>query len=267
MRPLYEKKENNLEIHVKKNRHFIPHIHNSFECILVDTGSLELGIGTELYHMEPGDFAVVFPGLIHHYQSFGEVSGHGIYLLGSPAICGTNLEVMQSSMPLFPVVSAADLDPDISYMMKRLVNELGSGEASFISKYYVQIILARYIQAVDLTERPRTSDGDLVYRVVSYVAAHFTEEITLTGMASDLYVSPFELSRLFAATFHMNFNSYVNENRLDYAAALLSQTDEPITDIMFTSGFGSQRTFNRVFREKYHMTPREYRQQNGVLEA
>ena len=117
----------------------------------------------------------------------------------------------------------------------------------------------RYIQAVELTERPRTGDGDLVYRVVSYVAAHITEEITLTGMASDLYVSPFELSRLFASTFHMNFNSYVNENRLDYAASLLSQTDEPVTDVMYTAGFGSQRTFNRVFREKFHMTPREYR--------
>ena len=32
-----------------------------------------------------------------------------------------------------------------------------------------------------------------------------------------------------------------------------------ITDICLDAGFDSQRTFNRVFRERYRMTPREYR--------
>ena len=36
-------------------------------------------------------------------------------------------------------------------------------------------------------------------------------------------------------------------------------TDKSITDICLDAGFESQRTFNRVFREGYKVTSREYR--------
>ena len=36
-------------------------------------------------------------------------------------------------------------------------------------------------------------------------------------------------------------------------------TGKSITDICLDAGVESQRTFNRVFRERYRMTPREYR--------
>ena len=36
-------------------------------------------------------------------------------------------------------------------------------------------------------------------------------------------------------------------------------TDKSITDICLDAGFESQRTFNRVFRERYKVTSREYR--------
>ncbi|MBR1742310.1 MAG: AraC family transcriptional regulator, partial [Lachnospiraceae bacterium] len=39
----------------------------------------------------------------------------------------------------------------------------------------------------------------------------------------------------------------------------LNYTTLPITEIWLEAGFESQRTFNRVFKEKYHMSPREYR--------
>ena len=67
------------------------------------------------------------------------------------------------------------------------------------------------------------------------------------------------LSKVFSKTFHNNFNQYVNGTRLDYACALLEHTNQSVTEICMNSGFESQRTFNRVFVQKYHMTPREYR--------
>lgn len=60
------------------------------------------------------------------------------------------------------------------------------------------------------------------------------------------------------STFH-HFNQYLNEQRLNYVCVHLECTDKSITDISMDAGFESQRTFNRVFRERYKMTPREYR--------
>ena len=39
--------------------------------VYVTEGSVELGVGQELYHLEKGDFGIVFPNVIHHYQVFG----------------------------------------------------------------------------------------------------------------------------------------------------------------------------------------------------
>ena len=59
--------------------------------------------------------------------------------------------------------------------------------------------------------------------------------------------------------FQAYITSYVNGVRLNYAVSLLDSTNKPITEICFESGFESQRTFNRVFKERYKVTPSEYR--------
>ena len=79
-------------------------------------------------------------------------------------------------------------------------------------------------------------------------------------MAYELGVSKYVLSRVFSGTFHTNFCQYVNGIRLNYACAYLENTKDSITEISLECGFESQRTFNRAFKKKYRMTPREYRE-------
>ncbi|WP_268827717.1 helix-turn-helix domain-containing protein [Faecalicatena contorta] len=46
---------------------------------------------------------------------------------------------------------------------------------------------------------------------------------------------------------------------MDYACSLLQYSGRSITEILVSAGFDSPRTFNRVFHERFHMSPREYR--------
>ena len=107
----------------------------------------------------------------------------------------------------------------------------------------------------------------MVYKSVEYVAKNFRKKITLEQMAYDLGISKYVLSRVFSKTFHCNFTGYVNGVRLNYAISMLDGTKESITNICYDCGFESQRTFNRVFKERYRMTPREYRTKKHTLEA
>ena len=69
-----------MEIYEKQSVHYQPHIHRSMECIYVTRGTLELGIEENFQHMETGDFGIVFPNVIHHYQVFcREESGPTIF--------------------------------------------------------------------------------------------------------------------------------------------------------------------------------------------
>ena len=55
-------------------------------------------------------------------------------------------------------------------------------------------------------------------------------------------------------------NAFINNYRVDHAARLLSDTDEPIALIAEMSGFANRTSFNNKFRERFKMTPSEARQ-------
>ena len=53
--------------------------------------------------------------------------------------------------------------------------------------------------------------------------------------------------------------AFIDGYRVDHAARLLTSTDEPIALIAEMSGFANRTSFNERFRERYKMTPSEYR--------
>ncbi len=282
MYAVYEDLEE-FEIHKKKSNHVPPHVHTSVEIVYVTSGTQEVGVGQELYHMEAGDVAVVFPDLIHHYQVFSTGKNRQIVMQANPVLAGSYLKTLQQLAPKQPIVKAADVHEDVVYAFDRLAQmkiaklyprknirmtpaPTRTGEKlpvdpndEVIHQAYLQIILARLLPRLTLVERTEMESNDLIFRTVSYIAQHFTEEMTLTSMAADLYVSPYALSRIFSSTFHTNFNQYLNNSRLQYVTYLLKYTDQSITEAYENAGFESQRTFNRVFKDNFHMSPRDYR--------
>mgnify|MGYP003501291062 CR=1 FL=1 len=77
---VYENRTDGIVVEWKKTVHFPPHLHEAIEVVYVTDGDIELGVGQELYHMDEGDFAIVFPNVIHHYQVFGKKENKVIFL-------------------------------------------------------------------------------------------------------------------------------------------------------------------------------------------
>lgn len=241
----------------RKPRHQPPHLHNAMEIVCVTKGTLELGVGQELYLMETGDIGVVFPDVIHHYQVFSSEVNEAVFINAPQMIFGRFENVLRNNAPQYPVVKS-DVIPDEVYRAVESIIDTGQNDI-WVVQAYLQIILARCIPMMKLVEKSKVGSDDIIYRTVSYISANFNKSISLDGMAHDLGVSKFALSRLFSKTFHSSFNQYVNEARLGYACQRIETTDDTLTEISMDSGFGSLRTFNRVFKEKYRLTPSEYR--------
>ena len=254
---LYEKKDENLHMVHKESVHFPPHLHSGLEMVYVTRGSLVLGIGCEMYQMEKGDFAIVFPNLIHHYQVFGEGRKEAFYIVPQMNLTGCFMEELQKKYPVNPVIKKENVHPDIYRSILQLYKE--EVRNPIIEQAHTQIILTRSMSCFELMSRESLENDDIIYQTVMYMAKKFKEDINLDTMAKELCVSKYVLSRIFSSTFHTNFNQYLNEQRLNHAVSMLEYTDWSITDICLESGFQSQRTFNRAFQEKYKKTPREYK--------
>lgn len=263
----YETLDERFLIFAKRSEHAPPHVHKHFEFILVTEGTLELGIGTEFFHMEKGDFAVVFPGLVHHYQVFEKGRRRSIYLLVDPAFIGTVQELAAQQCPADPVIKAKDQHPDIAYAMKELLREKDGTGLDDARRILTQLLLARARPHYRMIGKSDVGGVDLVYQVVAYMAAHYNEDLSLPQVAHELGVNQFAVSRVFSHTFHSNFNRYLNKLRLDRASELLLYTDHSITDICYYCGFESQRTFNRAFKERFRESPREFRRRRPPLDG
>lgn len=258
---VYENRENKVVLEWKVSTHVSPHLHEAMEIVYVTDGTVELGVGQELYHMNTGDFAIVFPNVIHHYQVFGNGLNKAMYLFAEPMLFPAYAEGLQKYSPEFPIISKENVHLDIVNAMKSLADLKEYN--NMLVQAYVQIILVHVFSEMKMVTKDSIGENNLIYNAVEYVAKNFREEISLDKMASDLGVSKYVLSRMFSKTFHCNFTKYVNGIRLNYASSILEYTQEPITNICLDCGFESQRTFNRVFKERYKMTPREYRNRSN----
>lgn len=69
------------------------------------------------------------------------------------------------------------------------------------------------------------------------------------------------MSHKFAKIFGMSFSSYCNRLRLEDARCLLLMTEQSISDIALSSGFGDVSYFIRLFKEHYGVSPLKYRKQ------
>ena len=90
-------------------------------------------------------------------------------------------------------------------------------------------------------------------------------ELTLTTLAVKLNIHPHDLSRIINVGMEKNFSDFINEFRVrEVARKMQDPANNRLTllGIAYESGFNSQRTFNRVFKEMTGKTPVEYK--NGL---
>lgn len=84
-------------------------------------------------------------------------------------------------------------------------------------------------------------------------------ELLVGDLAKEMGVSRTILFNKMKALTGLGPNDFIRELRLHRAAQLLANTDHSITDISYMVGINGSRYLARCFKEKYGMTPSEYR--------
>ncbi|MBR4058640.1 MAG: response regulator [Lachnospiraceae bacterium] len=110
--------------------------------------------------------------------------------------------------------------------------------------------------AVDTLE-----DSDiLVNRAISYIQAHYTEDISREDVADAVFLSAAHFSRIFKQKTGTSFINYLTSLRMQKTAELLS-TNIKINEIANKVGYQSRNRLAINFRQYTGYTPTEYRKQ------
>jgi AraC family transcriptional regulator, regulatory protein of adaptative response / DNA-3-methyladenine glycosylase II len=120
--------------------------------------------------------------------------------------------------------------------------------------------------------RPELAPGlapvDAVARLARSAARLMEEDglsdRTVADLAAALGISDRHLRRVFAAEFGVSPVQYLQTRRLLLAKSLLADTPLSVTDVAMSSGFGSIRRFNHLFRDRYRLAPSQLRKKGSA---
>lgn len=85
------------------------------------------------------------------------------------------------------------------------------------------------------------------------------EALTLKKLSQKLGYSEFYVTRKFKEISGIHFRTYLRERKLAFALKEIRDTDKSLLDIALNFGFSSHEAFTRAFKNKYSITPSEYR--------
>lgn len=115
-------------------------------------------------------------------------------------------------------------------------------------------------KGIRLKLRSRKELPDFLKAGLDYMNRYFrNSDLSLESVAEHAAVSVSHFGWSFKKHLNILFNHYLLDLRMSEAEKLLSQTDKKVSEIAILSGFGSLSHFNRVFKTRFHRSPRQYR--------
>lgn len=99
----------------------------------------------------------------------------------------------------------------------------------------------------------------LLDSIAVYMEENYSDDLIRDDLAKRIGMNKYKFSKEFNDRYGQSIKSYLNNIRVKKAADLLKNHDINIGDIALSVGFGSIEHFNRVFREAYGISPKEYR--------
>lgn len=121
-----------------------------------------------------------------------------------------------------------------------------------------------YTMVIDFAEHVSKSKipSDIspeIYNCIQFVSQNTNQPIQVTDVAQHVGKSRSYLSRKFKAEMGFELSAFIMRCKLEEARSLLAFTEKSLADISSYLCFSSQSYFHNVFKKKYGITPKEYR--------
>ena len=99
----------------------------------------------------------------------------------------------------------------------------------------------------------------VVSSVKAYINENYSKDLSLDALGDAVNLHPVYLSRIFKEVTDINLSTYIADVRMRKAAEFLEETDLKVHEVMDKLGYRKRQHFTKLFKEKYGMTPKEYR--------
>jgi AraC family transcriptional regulator len=240
------------ELRHETRRKLPEHSHQlSYFCLLL-SGEYSEHLGQKSYAYSP--LTVMFhpPGLTH-WDEVGAGGGHFF----SIELETSWIERLQEHA-IVPTVVTPTQAGDLTWLGMRLFREFR--QPDFCSPLAVEgLVMAMLADVTRIRLHKERQKPAWLSQAMDLIHDQFSENLTIAGIASEVDIHPFHLSKVFRQFNHQSIGEFLNRLRIQFACRELANPERRLAEIAFASGFADQSHFTRVFKERTGMTPGAFR--------
>jgi AraC-like DNA-binding protein len=247
--------------------------HKYYELNLIASGHGKRIVGNNISTFENGDLILIGPDLPHgreFVQSGQNKLPECLTLIISETLINSGLtqfQELESIQRLFGralrgVAFKGNHLKEVAQQMEQL-KEMHDFE-SFIALLKLLKTLTEIEEQEIISLTPELPDSyfkdlDQVKTVYEFVMNNLQNTITLDTAAGLLNMAPGSFCRFFKKRTGKSFIQYVKDIRISHASRMLSDTELPVAQICFESGYNNLANFNFYFKSIMKLTPSAYR--------
>ncbi len=255
---------------------FPMHWHDEMEIVYVQEGEYIESVDFEEYHVKKGDIVLINPSVLHSFRQFDDkrtVFRTVIFNMNLLTGNSTDACSIKYFMPfaensfLSPVVISPE-HPSYAEIQSRVQNMISVYDEKgdcFEIRLKAEVYSLFYIlfRDVFVSESGNSSVKEVTTKnikaIIDYINENYMNNITIDELAETVNLSKHYFMRFFKRYMGMTCIEYINDYRLNIASNLLLTTRVQITEVAASIGITNLSYFNRIFKKKFHMTPKEYR--------
>ena len=123
--------------------------------------------------------------------------------------------------------------------------------------FWILDVLNKFTDAIGCEQ---DSLSAVTREAISFMRRNVASRITVSDIASHLYLSPSHLSHVFKDETGVSLMDYMTAIRIEESKHLLTDAHLSITDVAMALGFNDSSYFSRCFKKQEGISPSEYRQ-------
>lgn len=252
------------------------HWHNYVEIIYIKEGPLFLTINNEKFVGQAGDIFIINEDELHEMYVEDACTYYYAFLFPMKYLSfemkdyveNSYIQALHSKKSAFinklPRCSAYNKVCD---QLELILQLNGSKQGSYQFGTKLCLLNIVYLLAEENMLLVKTSEGlmnennklKLLKDITSYIEKNYKKKIYLEAISKEFGMSPKYFCKFFKDNFNKTFIEYLKALRIEKSMLMLINTDLPIMNIAFASGFENFSYYIRAFKELLGCTPSYYR--------
>jgi len=246
------------------------HKHEEAELIVITEGHGTAMIGDYVGEYKTGDVYFLAGNLPHWFRK------HQSKMINSAVVIHFKENVFGEAflqMPEMKSLNSFLKKNDGIILQKKLKKEIGNtiAEIEQTKNYQRVFLLLQCLQKIStsssytsLTQNFSSSNNNInpaIEKIIDYSFNHYLQPITLQQVAEVAGMSIPTFCRFFKKNIKKTYFDFLQDLRISHACKLLNNTNKPVLEVCYESGYNSWAHFSKQFKNVKQLTPTQYRKQ------